>query len=133
MRGIDEHTKLARAALDFDTDLDSAFHINVAKMRVTIPPELRQMIERPVNELCGQADNTYRKTSRHGDGTGTGTAGRQATVGRPEPAAGTVGGDAGLALRAAAMHAGEYEAFQRIVTTLKDQAPDVAAALGLHP
>ena len=25
VRGIDEHTKLARAALDFDTDLDSVF------------------------------------------------------------------------------------------------------------
>ena len=56
IRGIDEHTKLARAALDFDTDLDSVFHINVAKMRVTIPPQLRQMIERPINELCGHAD-----------------------------------------------------------------------------
>ena len=62
IRGIDEHTKLARAALDFDTDLDSVFHINVAKMRVTIPPQLRQMIERPINELCGQADSAYRKT-----------------------------------------------------------------------
>ena len=37
IRGIDEHTKLARAALDFDTDLDSVFNINVAKMRVTHP------------------------------------------------------------------------------------------------
>ena len=37
IRGIDEHTKLARAALDFDTELDSVFNINVAKMRVTHP------------------------------------------------------------------------------------------------
>src|SRR5580698_6707050 len=67
IRGIDEHTKLARAALDFDTDLDSIFHINVAKMRVTIPPQLRQMLERPINELCGRADDIYRKTSRRAD------------------------------------------------------------------
>ena len=40
--------------------------------------------------------------------------------------------DAGLALRAAAMQAGEYEAFQRIVATLRQQAPDVADALGLR-
>lgn len=138
VRGIDEHTKLARAALDFDTDLDAAFHINVAKMRVTIPPQLRQMIERPINELCGQADSTYRKTTRHaGDGTGSGdgggTAGRRPPWAAPDPPTGMLGGDAGLALRAAAMHAGEYDAFQRIVTTLKDQAPDVATALGLHP
>ncbi len=64
IRGIDEHTKLARAALDFDTDLDSVFNINVAKMRVTIPPQIRQMLERPINELCAQADDRYRKTSR---------------------------------------------------------------------
>jgi hypothetical protein len=30
------------------------------------------------------------------------------------------------------MHAGEYAAFQRIVTTLRQQAPDVAEALGLR-
>ena len=29
------------------------------------------------------------------------------------------------------MHAGEYEAFRRIVVTLKEQAPEVAEALGL--
>ena len=71
IRGIDEHTKLARAALDFDTDLDSVFHINVAKMRVTIPPQLRQMIERPINELCSQADDAYRKTSRRAPDSST--------------------------------------------------------------
>ena len=31
IRAIDEHTKLARAALDFDTDLDTAFNINVCE------------------------------------------------------------------------------------------------------
>ena len=64
IRGIDEHTKLARAALDFDTDLDSVFNINVAKMRVTLPPQIRQMLERPINELCAYADDRYRKASR---------------------------------------------------------------------
>jgi hypothetical protein len=33
LRAADEHTKFARAAIDFQTDLDSAFQINVAKMR----------------------------------------------------------------------------------------------------
>jgi hypothetical protein len=132
IRGIDEHTKLARASLDFDTDLDSVFNINVAKMRVTIPPQLRQMLERPINELCGRADDIYRKTSRR-------TTAGQATDdrGHPFPAAGRrstdrpAAEDAGLALRAAAMHTGEYESFRRIVVTLQQQAPDVAEALGL--
>jgi hypothetical protein len=39
---------------------------------------------------------------------------------------------AGLALRAAAMHAGEYEPFLRIVASLRQQAPEIAKALGLH-
>jgi hypothetical protein len=132
IRGIDEHTKLARAALDFDTDLDAVFNINVAKMGVTIPPQLRQMIERPINELCGRADDTYRKTSRRDvtslDGDGDGD--RKPPWARLDPATRTAD-DAGLALRAAAMHAGEYAAFQRIVATLRQQAPDVANALGL--
>jgi hypothetical protein len=30
------------------------------------------------------------------------------------------------------MHAGEYEALKRIILTLKEQAPEIADALGLH-
>jgi hypothetical protein len=133
IRGIDEHTKLARAALDFDTDLDSVFNINVAKMRVTIPPQLRGMLERPINELCGRADDTYRKTSRRDvtGPSGDSDGGRRPPWAAPDPATRTAH-DTGLALRAAAMHAGEYAAFQRIVTTLRQQAPDVADALDLR-
>jgi hypothetical protein len=132
IRGIDEHTKLARAALDFDTDLDSVFNINVAKMRVMIPSQLRQMLARPINELCGHADDAYRKTPRHavpapdaGDDINT----ESSTA--PEKQRKAPSEDTALALRAAAMHAGEYEAFQRIVTTLQQQAPEIAAVLGL--
>jgi Histidine kinase-, DNA gyrase B-, and HSP90-like ATPase len=132
IRGIDEHTKLARAALDFDTDLDSIFNINVAKMRVTIPPQLRQMLERPINELCGQADDAYRKTSRRAVTGQADHDGRRPPWATPDSPTGTAGDDAGLALRAAAMHAGEYEAFRRIVDTLRQQAPEVAEALGLR-
>ena len=135
VRGIDEHTKLARASLEFDTDLDSVFNINVAKMRVTIPPQLRQMLERPINELCGEADDAYRKTSRRiaaVERSETGTGRSRPPWAGPEPMAGALDEDAGLALRAAAMQAGEYEAFRRIVRRLQQQAPDVAAALGLR-
>ena len=100
IRGIDEHTKLARAALDFDTDLDSVFNINVAKMRVTLPPQIRQMLERPINELCSYADDRYRKASRRGAWCATVYQSRQfdneqPSGGRPNaPTPGT--GDAGL-------------------------------------
>jgi hypothetical protein len=133
IRGIDEHTKLARAALDFDTDLDSVFNINVAKMRITLPPQIRQMLERPINELCGYADDRYRKASRHGREHPL-VPPPQPDGHAPRPAAEVPipgGGDTGLALRVAAMQAGEYEAFRRIAAVLAQQAPGIARALGL--
>jgi hypothetical protein len=133
IRGIDEHTKLARAALDFNTDLDSVFNINVAKMRVTIPPQIRQMLARPINELCAQADDAYRKTSRHAaPDRYTDAQSRSTSRQGVETIGETLAGDTGLALRAAAMHAGEYEAFRRIVAVLSQQAPEIADALGLR-
>jgi hypothetical protein len=136
IRGIDEHTKLARASLDFDTDLDSVFNINVAKIRVTIPPQLRPMLERPINELCSRADDIYRKTSRRASyGEDPGQAEAEMLLQQPPagsaPTPRSAADGAGLALRAAAMHAGEYESFLRIVQTLRTQAPEVAQALGL--
>jgi hypothetical protein len=131
IRGIDEHTKLARAALEFDTDLDSVFNINVAKIRVTLPPQIRQMLDRPINELCAYADDRYRKASRHTDKEQP-----QAHTGQPNPRPPQVPpvparSDVGLALRAAAMQAGEYEAFRRIVAVLAELAPGVASSLAL--
>jgi Histidine kinase-, DNA gyrase B-, and HSP90-like ATPase len=131
IRGIDEHTKLARAALEFDTDLDSVFNINVAKIRVTLPPQIRQMLDRPINELCAYADDRYRKASRH-----AGEERPQARTGQPDSRPPQVSpvparSDVGLALRAAAMQAGEYEAFRRIVTVLAELAPGIASSLAL--
>jgi hypothetical protein len=132
IRGIDEHTKLARAALEFDTDLDSMFNINVAKMRVTIPPQIRQMLERPINELCAHADLRYRKASRHTTKERVQPSpGQSEQLTAPElPSA--VRSETGLALRAAAMQAGEYEAFRRIIAVLVERAPGIASSLGLH-
>ncbi len=135
VRGIDEHTKLARASLDFDTDLDVAFNIDVAKMRVIIPPQLRQMLERPVNDLCLRADDVYRKTSRHASADvptnepAISVPSGQLQVGSSSASPGI--GSAGLALRAAAMHAGEYPAWTRISAALRAEAPEIARALGL--
>ncbi|SCF41489.1 Histidine kinase-, DNA gyrase B-, and HSP90-like ATPase [Micromonospora purpureochromogenes] len=127
IRGIDEHTKMARASLDFSTDLDSAFNINVAKMKVALPAQLRQMLEAPVNELCIYANDAYRRSAR--------------TKAKPVPADLNASADmrvaiqatatAGLALRAAAMQAGEWDAWQRIAGSLCREAPEIAQALGL--
>lgn len=122
IRGIDEHTKLARASVDFDTDLDYAFKINVAKMRVSIPAQLRQMIERPINEMCSVADEVYRKSA------GSKPSEKKQKGGSHQL---TQGSDFGLALQAAALEADEYKAFKRIASVLRRSDPDVAAALGV--
>lgn len=120
MRGIDEHLKLARAALDFDTDLDGVFNINVAKMRVTVPAQLRQMIERPIHELCLRADDTYRKASTE----------RSGAV-KKRPGQTSDGAVTLLALRSAAMATGNYEALKQMLQQLRDASPEVAKSLGL--
>jgi Histidine kinase-, DNA gyrase B-, and HSP90-like ATPase len=123
LRAIDEHTKLARASLDFDTDLDEAFNINVAKMRVSVAPQLKQMLDRPIHELCIRADDAYRNTSQRHPRSLAGPFTERQTA---QPNA-----SFGLALRAAAMQAGEYEALKRILELLKETAPEAAQSLGL--
>lgn len=125
IRGIDEHTKLARASLDFDTTLDSVFNINVSKMRVSIPPQLRQMIEASVNDLCLAANAAYRRASTRGNMPVHLGTGQTASV------SGTDLTLAGLALRSAAMQAGQYDALLSIFAIVHRDAPEIAAALGL--
>ncbi|KUI15393.1 ATP-binding protein [Mycolicibacterium acapulense] len=120
IRSIDEHTKLARASLEFDTDLDEAFNINVAKMRVSVPGQLRQMIERPINEICSLADDLYRKStnSKHE---------RDRTI--TDSFSG--GHDVGLALKGAAVEVGEIRAFKKIAAELRKSEPEIAKSLNL--
>lgn len=121
LRAIDEHTKLARASVDFCTDLDEVFTINVAKRRVSLPAELRPMLERPLTEACQRADEAYRVAPRNPPRM---APPQQTTDGTVPAAAGL-----GLALRSAAALAGEYPALRRILTALRENSPDAAAAL----
>lgn len=121
MRGIDEHTKLGRAALDFSTSLDAVFQVNVAKMRTTIPSQLRPMLERPITELCLRADDAYRKTAKRSSG-------------KPRGVRAEAGGDRaayGLALRSAAAQSGQYAAFKLIVEAMRQDDPALVGELGL--
>ncbi|MFV2008767.1 ATP-binding protein [Micromonospora sp. LOL_027] len=129
IRGIDEHTKLARAAVDFDTDLDAAFTINVAKMKVSIPAQLRQLIEPSVNELCILADDAYRKTSRSGDRAQVPADLRSPAEVRAVSQAAV---HAGLALRMAAMQADQWAPWEQIEAVLRQTAPEVVELLGLE-
>ena len=67
LRTIDEHTKLARIALSFSPKLDEAFKINVAKMRVQLPQQIREQIEQAVTPVLKVAQETYRKSSATSD------------------------------------------------------------------
>ena len=64
MRSPDEHTKLARSALEFWPDLDESFEINISKMRVRLPEELRDQLKPLVSFLTKRAEDRYRLSSR---------------------------------------------------------------------
>ena len=48
LRTPDEHTKLARVAVSFVPKLDDAFKINVAKMRVQMPAQIREEVKNAI-------------------------------------------------------------------------------------
>lgn len=64
MRTSDEHTKLARVALEFMPDLDSAFDLNVAKARVNLPASLKQQLKPHIEQLAKQARKAYTPSSK---------------------------------------------------------------------
>jgi hypothetical protein len=122
LRGIDEHMKLARASIDFDTDLDEAFQINVAKMSVELPPVVRQMLERPVQELCVLADDAYRRSANSNGRPGaTGKSAKSETALR----------DVGIAIKAAMLEGTPLPEFRAAIATLRQRNPELAEQLGL--
>lgn len=123
LRGIDEHMKLARASIDFDTDLDEAFQINVAKMSVELPPVVRQMLERPVQELCVLADDAYRRSANSG--------GRPEPTGKAAKAPETALRDIGIAIKAAMLENSSLPEFRAAISTLRERNPDLAKQLDL--
>jgi hypothetical protein len=124
IRGIDEHTKLARAAVDFSSELDELFQINVAKMRVQLPAEIRSVMEPHISELCQRAQEMYRRDLREG-GTSVGQI-------LTEPVR-TGAGDlpaVGAAILSAAMATKNAKALDAIIAHLEAEAPDIVIRLG---
>src|SRR6202035_4815385 len=76
LRTSDEHTKLARVALDFYPALDSSFGINIAKAYVHLPQELREQLEPVVAQVVRRAGERYRRSEPKGTG-GSSHGGRQ--------------------------------------------------------
>ena len=129
MRAADEHTKLARLAVDFSSSLDELFNVNIAKMRVSVPPQLRVLLDRVVLDVVKAAQGAYRRPLKL-----VGATRHEAAVSRsqvPRVAAPPVHGELMLALRAAALATGEVESLSRILRRLRRDSPDLAAAAGL--
>lgn len=61
LRAPDEHTKLARVAINFLPKMDSAFKINVAKMRVQLPPQIRDQVRDAIVPVLRLAREVYGK------------------------------------------------------------------------
>lgn len=137
MRTADEHTKLARAAIDFYPDLDPAFEVNIAKFRVTLPPELKEQLEEPVERLVKRAKTVY--SGEKGSGAGGSGAGGRA-IPRGASGAGGTGKNMGSvpykrvevksALEQAAADAGEVEALRKIIRALAKRFPELADEFG---
>jgi hypothetical protein len=153
MRTADEHTKLSRVALMFSPELDAAFGINVAKMRVTLPTELSAQIENPVNRAVKRARAVYdakpdqakprrspsgggsfavdRGSGDSANGRGAGMDDADGEANRGEGAlTGTIARTRREALETAAITAGERDALERIIEALSESTPEVARDLG---
>ena len=84
LRTMDEHIKLARVAVSFKPRLDEVFKINVAKMRVQIPQQLRDEFEKAIRPVISIAQTAYRrpKGARHPAGGIDGHPANSAPTGR---------------------------------------------------
>jgi len=68
LRTPDEHTKLARIAVDIPRAADHAFGINVSKMRVLIPAEVRAELKAIASAVANRGQAAYRQSGNGGGG-----------------------------------------------------------------
>ncbi len=61
LRTLDEHAKLARIAVDLPAGGEERFSVDVAKMRVRIPEELREELKAIAASAVAVAQETYRE------------------------------------------------------------------------
>jgi hypothetical protein len=64
LRTADEHTKLARIAIDLPDGSEQLFGLNVAKMRVTIPRDVRNRLMAIASGVAAEASINYRGQPR---------------------------------------------------------------------
>ena len=148
LRAADEHTKYARGALDFFPDLDDAFGINTAKMRVNLPASLREDLRAPADALVRRAKARYAAGTKKppppsppGSGSGGNKKGKS-----PQPGGGSDGGAQGqgggagpgagptqpvrTVLEEAASAIGKTSVLKKIMAKVREIDPGAADALG---
>lgn len=64
LRTLDEHSKLARIAVDIPSEADDAFRTNVSKMSVGLPDTLRPPLRALVAGVVSRAQDAYRVRMR---------------------------------------------------------------------
>ncbi|HEX4306114.1 MAG TPA: ATP-binding protein [Solirubrobacterales bacterium] len=64
LRTSDEHSKLARVAVNIPPSADGLFRTNVSKMTVTLPAELRPALRALASGVVAQAQDAYRQRVR---------------------------------------------------------------------
>lgn len=85
LRAIDEHTKLLRIAIDFSSELDHSFSINITKMRAKIPDEIREKIASHVSIWIKTARTRYDGKVKNGQGTSLSTPLNNSSLGEVQP------------------------------------------------
>jgi hypothetical protein len=84
LRTLDEHTKLARVAVSFEPRLDEAFRINVAKMRIQLPQQLREQFEKAISPVIKIAQTAYRRSEGGGKNGATSRIAAEPVQTRPD-------------------------------------------------
>ena len=125
-RASDEHTKLARIALDFTKELDAVFQVNVAKSGVTLPLAVKTMFAEQIKDLASAAQKRYRSKI-----VPTGTTalpGRNRAVATVERQVSAVA--LAALLQGVAEQKGMTEQLRQLKAALKEEQPGVSKQIG---
>lgn len=131
IRTNDEHTKYARAALEFFPDVDDAFGINISKMQVSLPDGLRTDLKKPITILCKRAKDLYNAGGKTIPKRKHITSRKGQSYLKPQPPTPITSiSHIGQSIEQAANNIGEDEVLDRIKQELHKIDKDVINALG---
>jgi hypothetical protein len=125
-RASDEHTKLARISLDFTSELDAVFQVNVAKSGVTLPLAVKTMFAEQIKDLAAAAQKRYRsKVVPQGTAGLPGKKAVVATVERQVSAAALA-----TLLDGVAKQEGMTAELNKLKTALRKEEPSISKKVG---